>query len=1059
MSLELVIDPVDCHFPLVVRELLNQVPDPANRQTSTSLTPDGYAYFLHEKAVYLWNCFEDDRDRPPYCLTLPATDSKVTTSMIALVHGTDNPLPSVMAVNPEGMLRYWDNLSDPDEYVEKSVGIVNDVVHSVLPFGNKDRIYFYLLSTATGSFYIIDVFKGRYPKIGNKPSITITKRQITFSRSTLSKWLTDVPSGSVETSKQGLIKTLVADRLVHDVDVVAVFKSTIEFYSTRRNVVTDKVDLTDYILQDIFEAEVSFNSPESFAKINEAWNNVSSNRSIYIVDAISSDGGLLLLVAAEKPDQRNLTFALVFLTAKSVTAKKSSWAYIVDLPQQYCVGKTTQFHASLYTPTPWNFVIVFPTMVVYLEYIDGTNTISRICYYSTFTDELIGTACVGTYVQIIMKRRGICNVRHLPRGFDTRFWLKYGSRFDAVSKNPTNATEAIAYIFTLFAMKSLPEARFAYTDLAKAFPDKSMLVEIIVSMTKNMLNGKPSIDPRWNQNPPDSPARVKFSSAMSVMTHVNDKLSFYKMIVMFVRYFGYIESFSTPMSIFAGRSPLAVMTELGEMVFAMKAVINMTHEMFCPNVESAINDLGADIQRSLSMTNNNSLKAKDYFAKEVTSFPALIPAVLKKQEHEIEEKDVHAGNDVWEVSQMFVAIAQSMNAYRGEEWTIKPDPREQVLTNNPEFLAQFLFQFNMVFDVLDNRRCTAVESLLNSAITIGRFLLSKQSPRQINRSPIIQRFYDYGNIKVALQLAQDYGDFATLLQLCYQEMPAIQRRHQLAKYQAYFNCEEFDDCLREYQREHGQRTELPERHADRAESFLVKHPELKWIQNVEKKEYDKAKIALKTNADSTPNAQNKKTVLALAKLAALCEDKVDDKEVNQLTNDIALLEHQEKINPDVLKSVNPTNAPMSLDAIVNANLSGGDKENFLRALLALTTIIDTAETDKLDTLRTRIWSTIIKADTWEKVIKMSSITLAEEFEARLNTFFDESMLAQVLQQLYIYDLPNNLKMQLLPQSTAPLKKLYQFNEDWAQTYFGEVLDTAFGETRRHLNKKDENSTA
>uniref|UniRef100_A0A7E4ZXC3 Nucleoporin_C domain-containing protein n=1 Tax=Panagrellus redivivus TaxID=6233 RepID=A0A7E4ZXC3_PANRE len=1071
MSLELCIDPVDCAFPGLVNELLNQAPDTADRQISlaASITPQGYAYFLHVRTLYIWNYFKKGKERLPhsYRLNLPPTGLKHSISAVALIHRSesDNALPSVIAVSPEGTLRYWANPSVPGAYLEKEVGIANDVVLSVVPFDQEDHVDRYLLSTTTGSFYIIDIFKERLPEMGNKAGNNIVTRQVTFTRNSFTERFTKVLFGSGET-KQSLVKTLVADRLFNDADVVTFYQSTIEFYSTKRNVVTETIDVTDYILRDLLETEASLNPSEaglSFDRLSETSKIIRRKRSVYIADAIRHNGGLLLLVAAAKPERRNLTFALVHLTPASVTAKSTNWIDMLVLPEQYGIPETTQLRASLYTPSPGNFVIVFPTMVVSLENIEST-TGSRICDISKFTDQLIGSACVGTFVQVIMKRSGICNVRHLPRGFDTTFWQKFGSQFDAVFPNPKTAAEAVAKVFTLFASKNLPEARAAYVNLKNRFPDDTVIAETVVALTKKMLDAKPSTDPRWNQDAPIPPTGAETSRSTSVMTHVDDKLAYYKMIIMFLRYFGYIESFTTQMKTFGGRSPLAVMVEFGEKVFAMNVVINMTHELYCPTVDAAIRDLGAAIQRSLSMTDNNFLMAKDYFAKEVTSFPALIPLVLKKQNREIEDKGALTGKVLSEVAQMFVAIIESTNAYLREDWTIKPGPDEQVLTNNPEFLTHFSRQFNLVFDFLESGHATVeTESLLNAVNTIGRFVLSKQSHLQRNRSAIIQRFYDYGKVDVALRLAEEYLDFATLIQHCYRELPEIERRYQLEKYKTQFKSEEFDLYLYEYYKEHGLITDLLEQRGDRVEHFLSKHHEINWIRNVEKKEYGNAKTTLKTIAYSAPNAKKKKTVLALAKLAALCEDEVDHEEVGQITNAITLLEHQEKINPNVVKSVNPTNAPLSIEGIVNANLSGGDKESFLKALIALTAVIDKREfatdMDKIDTLRTRIWSTIIEADKWQRAMKKSPMMPAEDFEAHLNGFYAESKLGEILHLLSIYELPNNLKRQLLPQSTTPLKKLYHFNDSEAQTNFANLIDNVFGDIRRFLDSENENPTA
>uniref|UniRef100_A0A914ZA63 Nucleoporin Nup133/Nup155-like C-terminal domain-containing protein n=1 Tax=Panagrolaimus superbus TaxID=310955 RepID=A0A914ZA63_9BILA len=213
-------------------------------------------------------------------------------------------------------------------------------------------------------------------------------------------------------------------------------------------------------------------------------------------------------------------------------------------------------------------------------------------------------------------------------------------------------------------------------------------------------------------------------------------------------------------------------------------------------------------------------------------------------------------------------------------------------------MNKFGLIFNLIFDFIESERGN-YESLLKKLLPIARFILSQQSLYQRNRSSIIQRFYRFGKIDVALKLAEEYLDFATIIQHCYEKLPDVERQYQLEKYKTQFKNENFDIFLFEYYREHGLINDLLEQQGDRVEDFLSKHDEINWIRNIERREYSKAKETLRSIAYSAPNAERKKTLLSLAKLAALCEDEQNPEEVAQITNNLILLQHQEQISPDI----------------------------------------------------------------------------------------------------------------------------------------------------------------
>uniref|UniRef100_A0A914ZFZ9 Uncharacterized protein n=1 Tax=Panagrolaimus superbus TaxID=310955 RepID=A0A914ZFZ9_9BILA len=877
MSLDLCIDPLDCEFPGLVNEILSLPTDNNDRSMvlACSLTPEGYAYFLCNKVLYVWNYLTKEKGVNPHAfrLNLPSTGLNYSINSIVVTSKDSTGLPSVLAVSPEGLLRYWPSIS-ASVPKDKELSFNNEVVLSIIPYSDEDHVTRYILATTTGSFYNIDIFKEHFLQ-GSGADGAITYRSIGINSSSLTRRMTSVIFGGAS-KKQSLIKTLVVKNFFasNEADLVAVYLNEIEICSVKKANVVKSIDARDYILRSYLKTA------------NEKIPDPKRLPNIYIADVIQYNNGLLMLIAVAKQRATTLSFGLIHLTEESINDNSANFVTLVGISEQYRlpVPQVDQPlpKINLYTPTPTNFIIVFPTMVVSLENVDvGAESL---CDITKFKEQLLGSACVNQFCQVILRKNGICDVRHLPSGFEINFWQKYKSQMESIDAESNSHFAMLKKVFMLFASKNLPEARSKFAQMIKSFGDYNELAEFIVLMTKGLLD----------RIPPTSSVR-----SISIASQLEDKVAHYKMVTMFLRYFGLFDRLSHSSKTFNGRSALTVLSEYGEKLYAMTITIAMISQLTLPTVESAIKRLAMEIQTQLRMTDNNILTDHDYFAKEVTSFEALIPAAMRIQQEEVKGKSRTEQISLFtEVLSLYNTVIDATQFYKSQEWAIHIKRDEQIWTNSQQVLTHFNRQFNLIFDFIESERGN-YESLLKKLLPIARFILSQQSLYQRNRSSIIQRFYRFGKIDVALKLAEEYLDFATIIQHCYEKLPDVERQYQLEKYKTQFKNENFDIFLFEYYREHGLINDLLEQQGDRVEDFLSKHDEINWIRNIERREYSKAKETLRSIAYSAPNAERKKTLLSLAKLAALCEDEQNPEEVAQITNNLILLQHQEQISPDI----------------------------------------------------------------------------------------------------------------------------------------------------------------
>lgn len=161
MSLDLRIDPFETEFPGLINEILNlpQINLEGN-VLSASITREGFAYLICGKLLYIWSYQTKEKAAHAYKLNLPVTGLPYSIDLIQLFPGDDDTLPSVLAVSPEGLLRYWTVVGN--QPIDKEINLQNEVVLSLTKFSEEDHVNKFVLATTTGSFQFIDIFKENY---------------------------------------------------------------------------------------------------------------------------------------------------------------------------------------------------------------------------------------------------------------------------------------------------------------------------------------------------------------------------------------------------------------------------------------------------------------------------------------------------------------------------------------------------------------------------------------------------------------------------------------------------------------------------------------------------------------------------------------------------------------------------------------------------------------------------------------------------------------------------------------------------------------------------------
>lgn len=304
--------------------------------------------------------------------------------------------------------------------------------------------------------------------------------------------------------------------------MIAVYQNYIDFASTVQSTVITNVDVCDIITTELATMET----------------NQSKSCKVHIADVIFYKKGILVLAGIAKKDNKNLTFALAHLTPQSVASKTANSFTVLSLSEQHNIPVPTSNRKlpkiKLYVPIPNNYIIVFPHFVVSMENI-FTKKSDIILDISKFSEQLLGSACINEYCQVIMKKSGICNVRHLPKGFDIAFWQKFKNDLQKDEEDISVLHTRIKRCFEYFASKNLAEAKSFFKKHLEEVSGTDEFGAIIVQMTRNGLDRTPPNDYRWHRDTQRRSRDPKNKKGTLILGQVEDKKAFYKMIIMFLR--------------------------------------------------------------------------------------------------------------------------------------------------------------------------------------------------------------------------------------------------------------------------------------------------------------------------------------------------------------------------------------------------------------------------------------------------------------------------------------------------------------------------------------------
>ncbi|KAI3415779.1 hypothetical protein GPALN_005363 [Globodera pallida] len=936
VNLKLFVDPHEVEYPTLVREVLAD----AHRKTgiSATVTPFGKCALICGNSVYVWSYSSKDSGIPHATrMNLPASGLKYSTQLICIFSKglSHKHCTCLLAVSPEGNVRYWSELGKPCR--DESCLLNNEVAHSIQLVDSQDHVHRFLLTTTTGSFHMIDIFRS---SAGQAERMATRPLDLGVPGGGIGKRMSLFLFGNSASEREQIQKTLIVRGNFGLADLVNVLPRYLRFYAIfERKALLHEVDIADMAL----------------SKYNKGRDNA-ERRHFLVLDATTFRSGILLLFVGVLSNEGVNDDKQIFIGYYEEGTHREQAASLprslktlvpIEIPESLsATGLDKRLsRCSLLVPSAEECAIVFSDAFLLVRHPIKPTGATTFCLdsFGETGEQLLGASSVNGLSHVMLKEKGLCTVRRLPELFDLSFWKKYRSILLQMEEQPNvfvGEEHRLKDAFIEFCAKDIKKTKSILRDLdqrmtenesaedvgacqsaATSSPHKteSSIAEMSVDLALFLLDRQPSLkeDPRWSYAASaqiSNEQKVKLRELSSgrkftlVLRLLGDKHAHYKMAVLFLRTFNLIERLDQPLEAFQNRNGKAVIAELGEKLAAAILCFQWLAENgdSLPLVNSAVNELAKQYATRFGFPKGNPfLSAVDLVFCKVSSFHELVSAVVQFSEQAMEGR-VDKTKVIIEVGDLLVTIVQGIKEMRREDWALQVEDDHSTWLNQPDFLTHFTTHLNTALDFLQstgNRTTTdnqAEEAVLNPSqqqnsvifkqcIQLADFVLSQQSPTQRNDSKIISRFASLGKMEVALGLAEKYKDFTMLVVYCHNQLDKQQCAKTLERYKEQYEKDGFHNFLYTWYQQKGMYNHLLAERGKRISDFLSHRQEINWIRQIDEGQFGEAKCTLRRMSEEEVDKRKKLIASSLAKMAALCDNEQNLDEIAELSEQIRAL--------------------------------------------------------------------------------------------------------------------------------------------------------------------------
>ncbi|XP_014219795.1 nuclear pore complex protein Nup133 [Copidosoma floridanum] len=1012
--------------PVLVTEALTFVE--RNAAISVGVSLDGWAWLVCGRRLLVWyykTVLFDNKQSRAYksqCheLQLPQSDLAHKSDCIAVWLPPGQQVPSCMAVSPEGIVRYWENVANEELSIETSAELQGQEVDCLTYIPEHGCI----LATTTCTVALL------------QPQVTSGKSSINCRVLRTSKgWF-----GGIGRRMSTLIFGAIPQSPVQETKVVKVVCTVINEKLSR--VLISAGNSLQYWSFQIgeqekmeFDEDIGHIVMQAFQKrLMESSGSHPQNLNTCLIDMQPMDEGIVFLMAAYNTEPTSFTpihFA-VGLIPLSNAQISNSFKWFIPLKINNAGFNKDSIESAIKS---YRFIISGWDIIIYDKH--NVIIISNLSEYEVDNidlargekDSILGGAlCSGTPV-LFTRNLGLITITASDFA-NQDFNQSYSDANLSVDAHASNLSlmpeqfmsllnneeiremfyssdnvKQLQAAFLLSVRQNKEHCEDILTDLFPMPEDPVMDIDApldttVLKVAEHLIDDYPANDPRW-ANYRNLNFTLNAVLAMQIPHQLEGKQKAMDLYVIFLKDHGLWKRFCAVTYRNTILNTSHVLGEFMEKIIAMIGIYNLQIRYPEP-IDTAI-------ERSLQPESyvSEDLSANDIFYREVSEvhnfFSNLVQIAVEQAQSERPAQQI--AQYILQVNSIILGILHEVVKYRQYNaekfsppktttlteylpWTASPGNyglkiclnsmqnftlKHGVHNTSDMDMKNELFEqlVGLIDLILDGRKCH-LESVRNTE----KFApLLKQY--EAERSNLIQPLIKEEQYENAVMLAEKYCDFASLIQIC----ELTNNKSRLDMYMKKFANQDFAGFLFSWYVKEGRPGELVEKcrrgGVNELTEKLLQHPILSWVQAALAEDFDTSAQTLYSLAlEEVKLVTRKKSMLSLSKLAFLATDDSEEKLASNIQNidkELNLIAHQEDVPIHVLDKYGydveklRVLSPVELINLYTCIENQTSNEYDFKKALDLLDYIDQKEEEI--SYKNKIWARAARCNEWDMVDK------------------------------------------------------------------------------------------
>ncbi|PIC40003.1 hypothetical protein B9Z55_011503 [Caenorhabditis nigoni] len=1000
-ELELTLDGVPIEYPALVKEaFLNNWHASAHRTdvpSNCASLNERHCWVMSRNQMFIWErAKSSNRATIPHVLPLPTSGLPRSSKCVVVYDGSristtsKLPIPGVVIVSPEGVLRHWTSI-ESSNYIEKVLDINSEVALKLEltdePSDGKSASF--LLTTTSGTIYFINGEGENSGKTGSLECHKVIGREPQGFRRRLSSIIFSSGNG-LSKENPSLVTNSFTFESKNALLVVEVSPDLLSVFN-----MLEPSEVWTLKTKEFFQQKVTYFFEQDLKRVP---NLVRS----HLIDVSVFRGGLMCLVGGSHEDTPLVSLFIVWLSPDWQTKQPTEavWSAKIPInehralfakqdPQVYsnstlCIPKDTAESKSAERTDGIVIVNPFFAISLYLPFdlYKPKKALSLYRYISLpARDQLIGCSIGKTYTYIILLETGVSTVRLLPRGFSDGSMM-YNKTQIVVPSLAAGADDwcVLSELLTEMVAAGLPKTPvfqslhksfelFAEKDMAKA---SELLKEVHKMADQELCRVVQQF----------LSAIIDYSDAANKTdTELHAKRVLTARFHLFLKHMGLWDRIIvSPCTVMRGgvaqmRVGPTMLGEISERVAATSAIWTWK----CSDESNAaIFDVIIEKALRIPEVQDLGLKDKDALFGRcglVHHIPMIAAQQLDKEI--LTKAKAHRMEVFHSVCELLTGVRDAIFTWRNCRTRI-PVPRLPLWWTAETFAPCYRLVAERILEELRDGQASDSERtrLFMYILGIYDFYLSEMDGRPDN-DKILQDLIAMGKVGDAIELAERHKDFGTLIKN-FLNTEIHTRQKTFERYKKTYENDDFEMYLCDYLKRNGRNDVLLQQGGRRVDAYLDNFKELRYGREIANKQFGKAALTLMSLAEAESKSFSKFSdfLTRAYYCASICQDGTDVSEVFDFyKRRYPEMKHRNRIPPEILKTGygNDFDAMMSVEEMLewNMSLQTSDEatvDGYARAFHLLADLF-VVHPDSVE-LREKIektWLSVIDYDEWNRV--------------------------------------------------------------------------------------------